>query len=635
MMRFLLIGAVLMLSPLARAATDPGERYLGAYFLIQEAEDAQTAGDPASAEAKFRAALKILSEIRAEHPDWNSTLVTFRTKYCADRLAAIESKLSAAPTPVAPAVEAPAPPAVESADQVRQLQAELQKAREDVKRLEALRDELTARLEAKLKEAAPTESESARQMLERLRAMEAANQAVTAQLEDAKQKAARADALEAELRQSQDKIARLETERNDLNSRLQEALGKLSARQTTPQVEELLKKNADLTAELASAQAAITKMRDELTIATAGKAESEAAVQLRAEVGKLQSELEQTKALLAQRTEELGATRAELERVRAENIRLTQSQADLMARLNESDRQLRAAKASTEKDNEIILQLRKENALLREVAGKAAPEPQPSAAAKPRGGFLWFKPRQPVAQTNVTQEAQSVARSETAQLTAAVKAPAPPPSAEPPAAGAPASGPDATIVGRLLADARVALTQHDLATAESKFQSVLAQDANNADALSGMGVVYYQRNRLDDAEDVLRKAITVAPNDSRSRALLGILYYRKGQIEDAYSELTRAVALNPRNAEAHNYLGIVMSEKGWASAAEQEVRRAIELNPQYADAHFNLAVIYSRQKTPRLELARYHYQRARDLGAERDEKLEAILGIGPSTAGTP
>jgi Flp pilus assembly protein TadD len=138
-------------------------------------------------------------------------------------------------------------------------------------------------------------------------------------------------------------------------------------------------------------------------------------------------------------------------------------------------------------------------------------------------------------------------------------------------------------------------------------------------------------NRLDEAEETLRKATAVAPNDSQTRAVLGVVYYRKGKVEDAYGELTRAVALNPRNAEAHNYLGIVMSEKGWATAAEQEVRRAIELNPQYADAHFNLAVIYSREKTPRLELARYHYQKARDLGADRDPKLEATLGLGPAS----
>jgi Tfp pilus assembly protein PilF len=107
--------------------------------------------------------------------------------------------------------------------------------------------------------------------------------------------------------------------------------------------------------------------------------------------------------------------------------------------------------------------------------------------------------------------------------------------------------------------------------------------------------------------------------------LLGVIYFRKGMLDEAFSELTRAVALNPRNAEAHNYLGITLSEKSWTAAAEQEIRRAIELNPQYADAHFNLAVLYAKQKTPKIELARYHYRKALDLGAEPDPQIEAIL----------
>jgi len=96
-------------------------------------------------------------------------------------------------------------------------------------------------------------------------------------------------------------------------------------------------------------------------------------------------------------------------------------------------------------------------------------------------------------------------------------------------------------------------------------------------------------------------------------------------IEESFNELTRAVALDPRNAEAHNYLGIVLSEKGWGAAGEQEIRRAIELDPQYADAHFNLAVIYAKERTPKVELARYHYRKALDMGAQPDPELEALL----------
>jgi tetratricopeptide (TPR) repeat protein len=511
-----------------------------------------------------------------------------------------------------------------------------------VKKLEQTRDELIAKFQAKLQEPAPKDRAASQEVLDQLHAMQVANDSMTAKLEAAKEKAARADQLEAGLQQAQEKITGLETERNSLNEKLQQALTQVAPTGTTTQVEELMKKNSDLTAQLAAAQADITKMRDAVTSANATASEAAAAVQLRTAIGQLQTELDQTKALLVQRTEELTTTRAELEKIRADNIRLTQSQEELVTRLNDNDRQLRAAKASTDKDNELIQQLRKENAMLRDIASKkttevkAQPVPPPT---KPRGGFLWFKPK-PAKPPVVNPGTVTVSRSETGKLTAAVIAPTPP-NASPAPDSTAAPLPDAPaksttpLVKNLLSEARTALALHDLDTAAARFQAVLAQEPDNLTALSNLGIIYYKQNQLDQAGDYLRKAVAAAPNDSEARSVLGVVYYRKGSIEDAYNELTRAVALNPRNAEAHNYLGIVMSEKGWATAAEQEVRRAIELNPQYADAHFNLAVIYSREKTPQLELARYHYQKARDLGAERDPQLEAVLAVKPATAAEP
>jgi len=177
----------------------------------------------------------------------------------------------------------------------------------------------------------------------------------------------------------------------------------------------------------------------------------------------------------------------------------------------------------------------------------------------------------------------------------------------------------------MLNEARAALALKDYDSAALKYQDILAQDPNNLTALSNLGAIRYQQGRSDEAEGFLRKASTAAPTDSTARSLLGVILVRKGQLDEAFNELTRAVALDPRNPEAHNYLGITLSEKGWSTAAEGEIRRAIELNPQYADAHFNLAVIYTKLKTPRWELARYHYQKALDLGAQPDAQFEALL----------
>jgi tetratricopeptide (TPR) repeat protein len=177
----------------------------------------------------------------------------------------------------------------------------------------------------------------------------------------------------------------------------------------------------------------------------------------------------------------------------------------------------------------------------------------------------------------------------------------------------------------LLTEARVAFSQKDYTTAGSKYEAVLATEPSNIVALTNLGIIRYQQNRLDDAEKYLRQATAAAPNDSNTRSLLGVVYYRKGAIEDAYAELNRAVAIDPHNAEAHNYLGIVLFEKGWGASGELEIRRAIEINPQYPDAHLNLAILYAKQRNPKVELAKYHYHKALDLGAKPDPQLEALM----------
>ena len=107
-----------------------------------------------------------------------------------------------------------------------------------------------------------------------------------------------------------------------MNGKLQEALAKADAGKTTPQIEELLKKNTDLTAQLAAAQSDITKLRDQVhTVSTKTEAvEAAETIKLRSNLSQLHTELDQTKALLTQRTDELNLTRAQsLEKLKTEN----------------------------------------------------------------------------------------------------------------------------------------------------------------------------------------------------------------------------------------------------------------------------------------------------------------------------
>ena len=161
--------------------------------------------------------------------------------------------------------------------------------------------------------------------------------------------------------------------------------------------------------------------------------------------------------------------------------------------------------------------------------------------------------------------------------------------------------------------------------AERQYQELLTKSPNNLYTLSNLAVVYFRTGKLKAAEVTLKKAVAIAPKDEFAHTTLGIVYYRQSKFDDALNELTKSLAINPKSAAAHNYLGITASQKGWQEAAEKEILEAIAVKPDYADAHFNLAVIYATASPPSRELAKRHYTKATELGAEPDASLEKLL----------
>jgi len=161
--------------------------------------------------------------------------------------------------------------------------------------------------------------------------------------------------------------------------------------------------------------------------------------------------------------------------------------------------------------------------------------------------------------------------------------------------------------------------------AEKVYRKILAKAPNNLYTLSNLGVVLFRAAKFKLAEETFKKAIAIAPEDGFSHCTLGIVYYSQGKYDDAVNELTKALAIDPKNATAHNYLGITASQKGWQEAAQKELETATTLDPSYADAHFNLAVVFATQTPPNKESARKYYQRATELGAERDAALEQLI----------
>ncbi len=336
----------------ARAQADPGDRFLEAYFLIQEGDTAVRDADWTKANTKYTGALDILNEIKTNSPDWNPHIIEFRTKYINDHLSEVKAKLTLSsgtaaqpqppatvpvttPAPVVP----PAPPAA-STTETNPAPAE-------------------SVTETNPAPAAPEVS------------LVVTNPAKAAESEQVRE-------LTSELQRAHEQVEQLEAARNELNAKLQEQLSKVAPTQTTPQIEELLKTNQDLAAKLAAAQTEIAEARERAAAAapaappTNAPAISPDVEQLRTELAQARGELQQTKQELQQTRLELGTTKQALEKSQTENAELRRSYEEVIGQLTDANKKLTAAKAGSDKDDEIIRQLRKENALLRIIAERKA-----------------------------------------------------------------------------------------------------------------------------------------------------------------------------------------------------------------------------------------------------------------------
>ncbi len=112
-------------------------------------------------------------------------------------------------------------------------------------------------------------------------------------------------------------------------------------------------------------------------------------------------------------------------------------------------------------------------------------------------------------------------------------------------------------------------------------QKVLELDEQNADALNYIGYSYADRGiKLDEAEDLVRKAMELKPNDGYITDSLGWIYFKKGMIKEAIRELKKAVTLAPDDALITEHLGDVYLEAGKEDKAKIQYERALHIDPE-------------------------------------------------------
>jgi tetratricopeptide (TPR) repeat protein len=150
--------------------------------------------------------------------------------------------------------------------------------------------------------------------------------------------------------------------------------------------------------------------------------------------------------------------------------------------------------------------------------------------------------------------------------------------------------------------------QKNYTAAEAEFRKVLAIDPDHAGTLNYLGYMLADRNvRLEEAKDLIVKALAREPNSPAYLDSLGWVYFRLNKLPEAEEKLRQALEFMSRDATVHDHLGDVYFHEGktkeaiaqWQSSLKEWQTSA----PSELD-HTEMAKVQKKLEDAKVRLAR-------------------------------
>tara|TARA_R110001583_G_scaffold67407_3_gene192690 strand:+ start:773 stop:3586 length:2814 start_codon:yes stop_codon:yes gene_type:complete len=156
------------------------------------------------------------------------------------------------------------------------------------------------------------------------------------------------------------------------------------------------------------------------------------------------------------------------------------------------------------------------------------------------------------------------------------------------------------VLAYSLIKARAYIDLKKFEKSKTEYQSILAKDSNNIEALLGLATVYiYQKSNVK-AKELLTKANTIAPNNGILWQLQGHLARSETRLNDAISYLTKANELDPKNIETLRILiGCYVDIKDF-NMANQVTDKVLKITVNDPQTKFMKALILKELNQPKL-----------------------------------
>lgn len=175
----------------------------------------------------------------------------------------------------------------------------------------------------------------------------------------------------------------------------------------------------------------------------------------------------------------------------------------------------------------------------------------------------------------------------------------------------------------------------DLNGALTAYLRALTINPGHEKALHGIGYVYLQLGKPQDARPYLKKTTELFPQLASGFEHLGHSYYMTKEYTAAESIYRKALALNPKSAPTLLYLGNIALGAGRLDSAESFFTQALRYDGPAGDIEYSLACLYAKKMKP--EAALVHLQRAlaggfRDVGLIVSNPELAVVRKSPEFA---
>jgi len=134
--------------------------------------------------------------------------------------------------------------------------------------------------------------------------------------------------------------------------------------------------------------------------------------------------------------------------------------------------------------------------------------------------------------------------------------------------------------------------------AAASFQIALRDDPASAEALYGLGSVYLNQQKNDEARDSFEHALKLRAGypDTMANSWnnLGLLSAREGRTAEAIGYFQAALKLSPDNLIALDNLGSAYRQQKRWDDARQTYERALTINSNEPDANYGLGMVFAQ-----------------------------------------